>query len=289
MAREASITQEQVSGIADSIKASGDKPTNRNVRERLGSGSPGTVLKFMQVWKLGQVKSQTVEPALDPSIIVAINNQIAKRVKDETDVMTETLEELRVDTGDIIADNERKAAEIEAAIANAAVEAERYALQSGRIQQLETESARSEMVIADLRKSVEVAKMQLAKSEFRLEAVPHIESDLAEARACLEAERINSAQQHEAAAVALARLEAIEKHAARLTDQLVLANKATDEASKRASAAAEQLGDAKVLIITLQSKLEAITPKQTFNEGVASIVKSEQAKKRGRPAKTKLV
>lgn len=289
MAREAVITQEQVSAVADNIKASGDRPTNRNVRERLGGGSTATILKFFQVWKLGQVQSHMVEPALDMSIISAINNEIAKRVKEATGAMTETLAEMRADTEALIAENERQAAEIEAAIANAAVEADRYALQTGRMQQLEAESARSEMVIADLRKSVEVAKMQIAKSELRLEAVPHIESDLAEARACLETERINSAQMHEAAAVALAKLEAVEMHAARLTDQLTLANKATDEASKRAKTAAEQLSDAKMLIITLQSKLEVITSKQTSIEGEASNEKSEQAPKRGRPAKAKLV
>lgn len=56
MAREATITQEQVSAAANAIRASGTKPTARSVREQLGTGSMGTVHQFMQVWLAKRAK-----------------------------------------------------------------------------------------------------------------------------------------------------------------------------------------------------------------------------------------
>lgn len=54
MGREASITPQQVYTAADALVAEGGKPTLRAVRERLGSGSLGTIAKWLQQWKANQ-------------------------------------------------------------------------------------------------------------------------------------------------------------------------------------------------------------------------------------------
>jgi len=64
MGREAAVTPEQVHDAADAIKAEGGKPTLRSVRERLGTGSMGTINKYLQGWKAGQERQQAAEPAI---------------------------------------------------------------------------------------------------------------------------------------------------------------------------------------------------------------------------------
>jgi hypothetical protein len=45
------ITQEQVSAAADSLVAAGEKPTVERIRAQLGTGSPNTVLRMLEVWR----------------------------------------------------------------------------------------------------------------------------------------------------------------------------------------------------------------------------------------------
>lgn len=53
MAREATIGQEEVNAVADSIRAAGIKPTAQTIREGLGRGSMATVLRLFHVWQSG--------------------------------------------------------------------------------------------------------------------------------------------------------------------------------------------------------------------------------------------
>ncbi|HEM7880099.1 TPA: DNA-binding protein [Burkholderia contaminans] len=61
MAREPNITQEQVSKTAEQIRDAGGRPTARAVRERLGTGSMATVLKFFQAWQDAQAEVRYVD------------------------------------------------------------------------------------------------------------------------------------------------------------------------------------------------------------------------------------
>ena len=72
MGREANITPDQVHAIADAIRAEGGKPTLRAVRERLGTGSMGTVSKHLQQWKAGQERQAATELALPPALQRAV-------------------------------------------------------------------------------------------------------------------------------------------------------------------------------------------------------------------------
>lgn len=95
MPRDATITQEQVNAAADAIQASGQKPTTRNVREALGSGSMATVLKFLQVWQGSQVRqSRAIDDTLDPEVARVINNMLARRIQESTAEVNTRLAEL---------------------------------------------------------------------------------------------------------------------------------------------------------------------------------------------------
>jgi len=45
------ITQEQVNAAADALVAAGDKPTVEKIRQALGTGSPNTVTRMLDVWR----------------------------------------------------------------------------------------------------------------------------------------------------------------------------------------------------------------------------------------------
>jgi len=209
MARESTITFEQVAAAADSIKAQGGKPTSRAVREVLGSGSMATVCKFMQQWQGGQVRqNQVVDDTLDMAIVRAISNQIATKVQEATLIASTQLADLQAEASAIIAENERQAAEIEMQAYDLSSFQDQCSAYAGRVQQLESEVARLIADLATERQAVEFARIALAKAELRLEAVPRIEAEISAVRVELLLSQKQAAEQHEAAAVATARLEA---------------------------------------------------------------------------------
>lgn len=67
MAREASITFEQVAAAAEEIKNNGGRPNSRTVREILGMGSITTILKHLQAWGGTEVKQNQARNVSDVS------------------------------------------------------------------------------------------------------------------------------------------------------------------------------------------------------------------------------
>jgi chromosome segregation ATPase len=238
MAREATITFEQVAAAADSIKAQGGKASARAVREVLGSGSMATVLKLLQQWQSGQVRqSASIDDTLDPSVVRAISNQIATRVQEATADTTARLADLQAEADLIIAENERQAVDLEAQAAELVVLHGQYAELAGRAQQLESEAARTAAELVAERRATEAARVELAKAELRLEAVPKVEAEIEKVRAELLLARAQAAELHEAAAVATVKLEGAVR-------ELAVANEAVTQAraeAQRFSEAAAEL------------------------------------------------
>lgn len=258
MAREATITAEQVAAAADAIKASGGKPNARNVRETLGTGSMATVLKFLQQWQGGQVRqSQAIDDTLDPSIARAISNQIAAKVQEATAESTARLADLQAEAEAIIAENERQAAELDTQAAELAAIKEQHAAMAGRVQQLETEVTRTSFELVAERQAAETARVELAKAELRLEAVPRIEAEIEKVRAELFEVRAQAADFHEVAAVATARLEAEKSQRKDIEDQLSEAVRQREECSKRAMASVDALNSERVSVQACQARLES--------------------------------
>ncbi len=211
MAREATITYEQVSAAADSLKARGEKSTSRAVREILGAGSMATVCKLMQQWQSGQARqSQLTDDSIDPSIARAISNQIAAKIQDATADAVARLADMQSEIAVLIAENERQAEQLESQAIGAQSLQDQCAAYTGRIQQIEAELERTKTDLGLERHASEHARIQLAKAELRLEAVPRIETEVERIRTELLAERAKSAEMHELAAVAKAKQDAAE-------------------------------------------------------------------------------
>ena len=74
---------EEVAAVADSMMSEGIKPTVKNIRERLGTGSAGTLQKHLNRWRDAHASSTAASTELPKSIILAINKEI-ELAKSET-------------------------------------------------------------------------------------------------------------------------------------------------------------------------------------------------------------
>lgn len=234
MAREPGITQDQVSKAAERIRASGQKPTARAIREQLGTGSMATVLRFFQAWQDAQVRPAEVPVALPQGLQRGLIDFVAVEVeRGRSELLTE-LETAKTANADLILESERQALQIQnlESLLEAAY-AEKASL-TGRLGQIEGERDEARSEAASERAAAESARTELAKSMLRLEAMPRLEKELDETRGELKMEREERAMAVQSAAVAEAKLQgAIE---ARLMIERTLA-----DAQKHGQASDEEI------------------------------------------------
>lgn len=276
MAREATITQEQVNAAADTIRAGGTKPTARAIREALGGGSMATVLKFFQAWQAGQVRAEESPVVLPAGLQRALVDFIGQEVASAKAVLQDDLVAAQQANGDLIAESERQAATIEIqAEALDTAQAEKAEL-AGRLAQVESDLAKAGDDVAAERQAAEHARTELAKAQLRLEALPRIEAEADRLRGELEAERAAKVAAEQAAAVALAKLEG-------MTDRAKTAEAATEKAEKQAANAAQELSSARVQVQAQQTALDAAVRESDDLRRQAKEARAE-AKKSGEEA-----
>ena len=216
MGREATITYEQVAAAADMMKAAGSKPTSRTLRERLSNtGSMGTINKHLQAWRAGQERQIAGALALPAALQRSILDFMGQELAAARAALESDLGEQQQEAADLATENERQAADIlDKADALMALRADLAAGQ-GRLDQVQTDLAAAKNDADRERKAAEEARIELAKSLLRLEAIPRLETDLAAVRAELDRERQGRVAAELAAAVLTAKLEAATNRAAK--------------------------------------------------------------------------
>ena len=109
MARTSNITFGQVAQIADAMKAAGNRPTARAVRERIGSGSMGTIHKLLQQWqgKGSEADEETEAAELPNHIQSALMDFIGTEIATACEPLNEELQQAKADVEEIALDNER--------------------------------------------------------------------------------------------------------------------------------------------------------------------------------------
>lgn len=237
MAREATITQEQVNAAADAIRASGSKPTARAVRDHLGTGSMATVLKLLQVWQAGQVKPAAQDVTLPAQMQRYLVDFVGQEVAAARADLQADLAAAQQAQADLIAEAERQASTINGLTEELDQANSDKAEQAGKLGQMETDLATAREEAIRERQAAEVARTELAKAQLRLEALPRIEAEADRLRAELEIERTARVAAEQSAAVFAARMEEIKAHAA--SDAKHLA-----DTRSRADRSAEELSDA---------------------------------------------
>lgn len=213
MAREANITYEQVATAAAELKAKDVKPTSRAVREVLGTGSMATVCKFLMQWKSGQARqSQVTDDSIDQSVARALNAHIATKIQTAISDSTARLADMQSELAAVILENERQSKEISDLTVEASSYKEECANLAGQIERLTANLANTTLDLKTERESAEQARINLAKAELRLEAVPRIEVEIEKVRAELDVERKSAAKAREEAAELRGRSAALKEN-----------------------------------------------------------------------------
>jgi len=260
MARPSEITYELVASTAAKIQAQQGKPTTRNVREMLGTGSMATIIPLLRQWQEDQQRqSNNTCDMLDQAITRAINNQIATKVQEATTTATQRIADIQVEAESYIAEIERLESELQTKNTEFTALLEQHSALTGRMQQLEAESVRNIAELATERQVTQSVHIALAKAELRLEAVPRIEAEVENIRADLSKSIAQQAELHEAAAVAQALLVAEIMQREYCEKQLTEAIRKREEAESRALSATEALSHERVAAQACQAHLEVAT------------------------------
>lgn len=258
MAREPSISQEQVNSAIDAIRATGQQPTARAVREALGSGSMATVLKLLQAWKAGQVKAQPADVTLPPALSRYLVDFVAQEVaKGRAEVEAELVAAQQA-TADLIAENERQASHLEALTAACdELQAERAEV-SGRLAQMESDLATARDDAKAAEQAAEGVRTELAKAQLRLEAMPRLEDELEKIRASMAVEKEARNRAEQEAAVVRARLEEVKERAAQEKTQSDRRDADLMEARTKAEKTTQDLMDARLKGVEAQARADAL-------------------------------
>ena len=182
MPREATITYDQVVRYAEAIKADGDKPTPRQIRDRHGSGSFGTIHKLFQQWESTQALAIEAALSLPPSVQRAILEFVRHELSVGRTDLEERLCQVTTSAEDLATENDRQAALIDEQLATIeSLRGEKAAL-AGRLAEIENAIGTHREDAVRERQAAEAARTEVAKLMLRLEGVPRLEAELAELR-----------------------------------------------------------------------------------------------------------
>lgn len=182
MPREATITYDQVVRYAEAIKAEGGKPTPRQIRDRHGSGSFGTIHKLFQQWESTQALAIEAALSLPPSVQRAILEFVRHELSVGRADLEERLCQATTSAEDLATENERQAALIGEQMATIeSLRGEKAAL-AGRLAEIETAISTHREDAVRERLAAEAARTEVAKLMLRLEGLPRLEAELAELR-----------------------------------------------------------------------------------------------------------
>lgn len=143
MARVSNITFDQVAAAANAIKAAGDKPTARRVREALGTGSMATVLKHFQRYQGGNTthdQDDNQDINLDPAIVKAITTAIAAQVAAAGVEHEQKIADLQGEIAALIQENERISTDNEALDVEIDALKQRVAKLTGQVETISNEA-----------------------------------------------------------------------------------------------------------------------------------------------------
>lgn len=235
MARDATISQQEVDAVAEQLRVGGERPTARAVRERLGRGSMATVLRYLQVWQARQARPVDSAVALPPALQRTLVDFIGQEVASAKVGLEAELALAQQVNADLLGESERQAAALEEMDKTLeALRCERAEV-LGRQAQLSVDLAASQEALEAQRQAAEAARMALATQRVHLDRLPRLEAEIEQLRTALDGERAARVAAEQAVAVAAAKLDKTEGQVSDLRDRL-------GRAEEDARAATQALG-----------------------------------------------
>lgn len=256
------ITQEQVTAAIDALMLRHDTfPTLKQVREHLGTGSMGTISRFVARVRESRPQAQQPPARLSDELAAAISREVELREAGVRNELAQQLGELQQERDDLADESERqeaRLAELEDDLRSVGRErdglAGRAAEQAAEIERLQKENGRE-------RRAAEEARVELAQVSLRLEAQAEAfgaaTTELKELRASHE--KVEQARQEAAqrAAVLDSELKAAREQTVTALEQGKAAVQRAAAVEERALAAEQALGKAGNEITRLSTRLEA--------------------------------
>lgn len=182
------VTFESTSAVADSIVATGDRPTLRSVRSILGTGSLSTVSKHLTKWHDERRPATVHTIELPQSVQRVLLDEIARQIASASLENARELDEAKSARDALVDESQQFASELDGANKQISELETALATQAGVLEQLKADTAVAAERERDSAGRAERFTRDLARAELRLEAVPRIEADLADARGQLETE-----------------------------------------------------------------------------------------------------
>ena len=250
------VTYDAVAAACEALVASGARASVRNIIAHLGGGSPNDVLVFQRQWKAGRPTVKVDEIQLDPRFGQLLAEQISRAVSSARADIEAQLTEAEQDLEAVAkAGQEARALAQTLGVDLDAAKAQIQAMM-GQIEQLKADveqvkaDAAEKVKVAEQRaeaaidkakaeasrerEASEAAQRSLVRAELRLEALPRLETDLADGRAELAKERQTRIGAEQQAAVLAAQIAALQ-------DRLTETQKAQARAEQQAEALTGQL------------------------------------------------
>jgi len=174
MARDATISQQDVNAVAEQLLAVGGKPTARAVREHLGRGNMATVLRYLQLWQAAQVRPVDSPVVLPPALQRSLLEFIGQEVATARGTLEAELLLAQQSNADLMGESERQASaldELEKSLE--ALRCERAEL-LGRQAQLSADLAASQQTAEVQRQAAEAARTELARQQVHLDGLARL-------------------------------------------------------------------------------------------------------------------
>ena len=294
------VTYEAVVAAAESLLAENQKASVRKVTERIGGGSPNTVLKMLNDWKNGRPIVRASEIEIDPAISAAIVAQMKKIIGDAAVAAEERVSTASDDLAVLMESNlsleqqvERLAGDLAASTTAieqlVSVQHDQQLKFAGDLDALKAKLAELTTDLDKERDRANASQQALGKAEARAEAMPALEQRIEHLTTALDAERTARAAAEQRAAVADAQVKLVSEQAAKTSidadkqiEQLKAAADKADQAHAEAVAqlrrdiedyrsevreAAAELKAARVQIDTLRDQLAAAAKTSSIEIG----------------------
>lgn len=273
MARDSTITFEQVADAAEKLKAASINPTARAVRDSLGTGSMATVLKHLQNWKDGQrAATGPIDTSIDPLIAKVISQQMVARVSEATADLNSRLAALQLETNALIAESEHLTAQLQVREAEVGRLHTENSELSGRAGQLGADLERRSEELQAARADIEKGRVDVATMNMRLESLPGLRDEIQRLQGALAETQREASDQRGDAGAARAELKAVEQARIRAErqadDALAQVQSLTESITKERvehAARREQLAEAE------RMKTEALSSARALAAGQAQV------------------
>jgi chromosome segregation ATPase len=255
------ITFDQVSAAADALIGAGKQVTILAVREALGTGSPNTVHKHLVTWRSKQAPKQSTAYDMPADLVSAFGKELARgaaaaKAEVEAELVQAQIEAAELSSAGEVLETEADDLR-EQSIALTTERDQAQATAQERAQEIE----RQGQAIAREQHAAELARVELAKAQLKIEAgverVDEMRKEIERIRAAFDTAQAGRTVAEQQAAVASSQFAGEQAKSADLAQRLEGAYKIAQEAAQAVEKANREANTARIAEQASQARLES--------------------------------